>query len=314
MAAGMAPPMAMGGGGNVRAMQQQQHNMNMQQRRQQFQLQQQQEQQNMQHKRQQFEMRQQQERARFQQQLMSYAPGSRGMAQQQNEQRLQMERQQFEMKMQQRQLKMQQKRQNFEHGLQMKSQQHQMKQQQRQMRQQQRMAYGGRPPIGAVQTLGQVQTLGTHQTIGAVQTIGVGIAPGAPMRGVQTRNDLNADGVHDAFQAPAVAMSRPAQVAMATGAAVGPVGLTFSRAHPPVERQVVQLLPGDLQFKAAFRRFPNDRTNGWNYQKHARRGQQPRIVEVFTDQTITVRFNDGTTFDLPWEAVTTTPGWHGGHW
>ena len=79
----------------------------------------------------------------------------------------------------------------------------------------------------------------------------------------------------------------------------------------------VQRGGGKLQrghFKAAFRRFPHDPTNGWNMQKHMRRGQQPRIVEVFSDKTMTVRFNDGMQFDLPWEAVTTTPGWHGGHW
>ena len=117
--------------------------------------------------------------------------------------------------------------------------------------------------------------------------------------------------------AAAVPMAAPVAPPMAAPVIAAPViaapvlrvqkGRAFSRRRPPYAGNTVQLLPDDREFQASFRRFRNDPENGWSTFKHQRRGQHGTCTEVFSDLTMTVRFSDGVSFDLPWEAVTSMP-------
>lgn len=65
----------------------------------------------------------------------------------------------------------------------------------------------------------------------------------------------------------------------------------------------VQIVKNPLFLRASFRRFKNDRVNGYSDAKFQRRGQDCRIRATFQDGTLTCEFPDGTKFDFPWEAI-----------
>ena len=63
-----------------------------------------------------------------------------------------------------------------------------------------------------------------------------------------------------------------------------------------------RLLIDEVSFKEAFSRFPNDEHNGLSPNKLKRLGQEAEILEVYTDGTVTCRFDDGVLHDMPVEA------------
>jgi len=65
---------------------------------------------------------------------------------------------------------------------------------------------------------------------------------------------------------------------------------------------MVRLVEDPEKFRIAFRRF-NDPLNGWNTAKHKRRGQRCQVVKVYGDDTVTAQFDDGVSFDFPFEAI-----------
>jgi len=70
-----------------------------------------------------------------------------------------------------------------------------------------------------------------------------------------------------------------------------------------VPGETVQLVKNPLAMRASFRRFRNDRVNGYSDAKFARRGQECIIRATFQDGTFTCEFEDGVKYDFPWESV-----------
>lgn len=68
-------------------------------------------------------------------------------------------------------------------------------------------------------------------------------------------------------------------------------------------KKQVQLLsvPGD--FKAAFSRCEGDALNGWSDAKAELVGTAGTIRKIYGDRTVTIQFDDGKTFDFPFEAI-----------
>lgn len=66
---------------------------------------------------------------------------------------------------------------------------------------------------------------------------------------------------------------------------------------------VVKFVQDAQEFKKAFSRFEGDKLNGWSKEKEDRRVQKATVTTVFKDQTVTARFDDGKTFDFPFEAI-----------
>ena len=64
----------------------------------------------------------------------------------------------------------------------------------------------------------------------------------------------------------------------------------------------MRLLIDEVSFGEAFSRFPNDEVNGLSPDKLKRLGQEAEILEVYSDGTVTCRFDDGVRHDMPIEA------------
>ena len=64
----------------------------------------------------------------------------------------------------------------------------------------------------------------------------------------------------------------------------------------------MRLLIDEVSFKDAFSRFPNDKLNGLSPDKLKRLGHEAEILDVYTDGTVTCRFDDGVQHDMPVEA------------
>eukprot|EP01047_Picozoa_sp_COSAG01_P030721 COSAG01_NODE_2150_length_8295_cov_54.415447_1_plen_1992_part_00 len=77
----------------------------------------------------------------------------------------------------------------------------------------------------------------------------------------------------------------------------------------PAKNSSGTLLSGPKQFKAAFRErgFSDDSLNGWSAEKDQYRGQKGSYISVFDDGTVTMKFEDGESFDCPNEALEECP-------
>jgi len=56
-------------------------------------------------------------------------------------------------------------------------------------------------------------------------------------------------------------------------------------------------------FKPYFKRFVGDDLNYWNDKKQLKNGELGFITTVYGDKTVTMYFNDGETWDFPFEAI-----------
>ena len=65
----------------------------------------------------------------------------------------------------------------------------------------------------------------------------------------------------------------------------------------------VRLLSDETSFRESFRRFPNDALNGLSPAKLNRLGQEVEILQMYEDETVTCKFDDGVQYDMPIEAL-----------
>jgi len=70
------------------------------------------------------------------------------------------------------------------------------------------------------------------------------------------------------------------------------------------EGNCIGVLADVVKLAGAFGRFPDDATNGWSAAKQDRFGQAGRVMTVYTDATVTLRFlSDEAEMDFPFEAL-----------
>ena len=65
----------------------------------------------------------------------------------------------------------------------------------------------------------------------------------------------------------------------------------------------VRLLGDKASFRLAFSRFPKDEVNGLGPAKLERLGQEAEILQSYSDDTVTCRFDDGVLHDMPVETI-----------
>lgn len=65
----------------------------------------------------------------------------------------------------------------------------------------------------------------------------------------------------------------------------------------------VRLLSDSIAYRNSFSRFEGDRLNGWIPDKAGYCGQVGEVINVFGDQTVTIRFDDGVQLDFPFESI-----------
>jgi len=70
-----------------------------------------------------------------------------------------------------------------------------------------------------------------------------------------------------------------------------------------IEPGRVRLLQDFRAYRISFARFEGDALNGWTAEKEERCGAEGQVVRVFSDRTATVAFDDGASFDFPFESI-----------
>jgi len=65
----------------------------------------------------------------------------------------------------------------------------------------------------------------------------------------------------------------------------------------------VRLISDPSAYQDSFARFPGDKLNGWISEKENYCGQEGRVIRVFSDRTVTIRFDDGAQLDFPFESI-----------
>ena len=68
------------------------------------------------------------------------------------------------------------------------------------------------------------------------------------------------------------------------------------------EKVTLKDLPEE-EFKACFVRFEGDDLNYWNPSKQAKAGKEGKLKTVYGDNTVTMEFEDGESWDFPFEAI-----------
>uniref|UniRef100_A0A0G4GX15 Uncharacterized protein n=1 Tax=Chromera velia CCMP2878 TaxID=1169474 RepID=A0A0G4GX15_9ALVE len=70
-----------------------------------------------------------------------------------------------------------------------------------------------------------------------------------------------------------------------------------------VSRGRVRLISETAAYQASFDRFKEDELNGYTAGKAKRCGAEGRVVQVYSDQTVTILFDDGEKLDFPFETI-----------
>jgi len=78
--------------------------------------------------------------------------------------------------------------------------------------------------------------------------------------------------------------------------------ISVDRYVDDIQLGVVELITNETAFKAAFARF-QDQLNGWSEKKHGFRGRQGIVVRTYGNNTVTICFDTGDSFDVPYEAI-----------
>jgi len=65
----------------------------------------------------------------------------------------------------------------------------------------------------------------------------------------------------------------------------------------------VLLISDPSAYKNSFARFQGDKLNGWISEKEKYCGLEGRVIRVFGDRTVTIRFDDGVQLDFPFESI-----------
>lgn len=65
----------------------------------------------------------------------------------------------------------------------------------------------------------------------------------------------------------------------------------------------VLLVSDPSAYKDSFARFQGDKLNGWIPEKEKYCGHEGRVMRVFGDRTVTIRFDDGKRLDFPFESI-----------